>query len=124
MQKEERIPEKINRCHGAIIERRRGNKITLELKCRGDCAEGRCEKRSRTDHHGTTITWCSCDDTPGFCNIYLEKKHDGTESFECFTLGCGDDAECRPVEQGSVMEDDGTRITVWVCACVKKKPKN
>lgn len=120
MQPEERIPEKINPCHGTVTERKSGGKITLELKCSGDCTDGKCAKRTRTDHHGTTITWCSCDDSPGFCNIYIEKKHNGKERFDCFTLGCGDDADCKPVKQAWIEMDNGDSITTWVCACVKR----
>ena len=63
-----------------------------------------------------------CSDQPDGCNIYVEKKHNGEERFDCFTLGCGEGSECLPVEQGS-HEEDGEKTTIWVCTCVRtKKP--
>jgi len=122
MQTQKRIPEKKKHCYGAVIETRRGKKVTLKLTCHGKCTDGKCKKQSRKDHHGTTITWCGCNDQPEGCNIFIEKKHNGEERFDCFTLGCGEGSECLPVEQGS-HEEDGEKTTIWVCACVRtKKP--
>lgn len=123
MQAEKRSPEeKKEHCHGAVIERRRGKQVTLELVCQGECPHGKCEKHSRTDHHGTTITWCGCSDQPEGCNIYLEKRHNGEERFDCFTLGCEEGWECQPVKQKTTKKA-GETTTIWVCACVKIKKK-
>lgn len=106
-------------CHGIVrkTETEEG-RISLQLVCEGECTEGKCRRRKRTDHHGVTLRWCSCDDSPGGCNIYIEKRPDGTERFDCFTLGCEPGWECKPYEVRSEKTEGGT-VTDYACACAK-----
>lgn len=107
------------RCHGIVRKTEtEDGRVSLQLVCAGSCAEGKCERRKRTDHHGVTLYWCSCDDTPGGCNIYIEQRPDGTRSFDCFTLGCDLGWECKP-QVIRTEKSGGTTVTEYACACVK-----
>lgn len=44
------------RCHGIVRKTEtEDGRVSLQLVCAGSCAEGKCERRKRTDHHGVTL---------------------------------------------------------------------
>lgn len=105
-------------CHGQLWEKREGDKVTLELKCAGDCdgKEDCTRQKSGPDDHGTVTEWCACNDDTRGCNIYLETKADGSQRFDCFTLGCNEEQVCTLVENGRI-ETPGVTVVKWICEC-------
>ncbi|MGI9351746.1 MAG: hypothetical protein ACR2O3_09305 [Rhizobiaceae bacterium] len=104
-------------CHGRVRETRRGDQITYELFCEGDCDEGECDKiRTKPDHHGTWIEYCGCPGGERTCNIYIETDGRGNKRIDCFTLGCGDGQECKLVQTGTI-EDPEQTLVDWKCVC-------